>query len=51
MSTADLDLLKQAQEAACGCTDDQDWCRICGRATCHWGEHSDAQLLEFIGRA
>jgi beta-galactosidase GanA len=24
-----------------------EWCHVCSRATDHYGEHSDAQLLKF----
>lgn len=26
---------------------DYDWCHVCSRATDHFGEHSDEQLLAF----
>jgi hypothetical protein len=35
------DLITRAQDAACG----EDFCFICSRATDHWGEHSDEQIL------
>lgn len=34
-------LISRAQDAAC----DEDYCFICKRATDHWGEHSDSQIL------
>lgn len=35
------DLITRAQDAACG----EDFCFICSRATDHWGEHDDEQIL------
>jgi len=43
--------LSAAENAACGCGPDEDWCALCKRATCHLGEHDEAQLLEFYGQA
>lgn len=28
-------------------TDEQPWCHLCSRATDHFGEHTDEQLLAF----
>lgn len=41
-----LIVLKDTQNRACR----DDFCFICGRATDHWGEHSDKQLLDFAAR-
>lgn len=43
-----LDILRQAANEACGCNEDYDWCGFCGRATCHRGEHTTGQVLEFV---
>ncbi len=38
---ARADLLRRAEREACT----EDYCFVCGRATEHFGEHSDEQLL------
>ena len=35
------EFIARAQDAACG----SDYCFVCSRATEHWGEHSDEQIL------
>ena len=41
-----LDIITKAERAACVCETDVYWCRVCKRATCHFGEHSTSQLLK-----
>jgi hypothetical protein len=42
-----LEILKAASRKAQYIDGNEAFCFICSRATDHWGEHSDKQLLEF----
>lgn len=45
LSPAQRDRLVRAEQALCT----EDYCFVCSRATDHFGEHSDAQLLRAYG--
>lgn len=46
-----IKIIGKAETKACGCDEHSDWCAVCGRVTCHFGEHSTTQLLAYAERA